>query len=202
MEPCCIEVTHEGDRSRRGAELNLRQRLCERGALWIFLGVPLEHQLFGVDQREQVACGAGDRLDLGGLAEHAERLDVEPDLVAQGDQVLLRQVLIGLLTNAFKNTPPPGTVRLRARRSVEDDVLIEVSDTGTGISEEEVSRVFERFYRGSGALEQEGFGLGLSIAKRMVDVMGGEIGVASELGRGSTFWVRLPVAKPAATPVA
>ena len=74
--------------------------------------------------------------------------------------------------------------------------MIEVADTGTGIEPEEVDRVFERFYRGSGALEQEGFGLGLSIAKRMVDVMGGEIGVDSELGAGSTFWVRLPVADP------
>ena len=62
--------------------------------------------------------------------------------------------------------------------------------------------MFERFYRGSGSLEKEGFGLGLSIAKRMVDVMEGEIGVESKLGTGSTFWVRLPVAEAAATPVA
>ncbi len=65
-----------------------------------------------------------------------------------------------------------------------------------------MERIFERFYRGSGSLEQEGFGLGLSIARRMVDVMGGRIGVESELGVGSTFWIRLPVAAPAATPVA
>ena len=80
--------------------------------------------------------------------------------------------------------------------------MIEVSDTGSGIAAEEVDRVFERFYRGSGSLEQEGFGLGLSIAKRMVDVMGGEIGVRSQVGFGSTFWVRLAAAQPAATPVA
>lgn len=131
-------------------------------------------------------------------------VDADEELVAQGDSVLLRQVLIGLLTNAFKNTPAPGAVTLRARRSEpdEEEILIEVEDTGTGIEPEEMDRVFERFYRGSGALEQEGFGLGLSIAKRMVDVMGGEIGVRSELGAGSTFWVRLPVAHPAKTPVA
>ena len=130
------------------------------------------------------------------------KLELEADLTVEGDQVLLRQVLIGLLTNAFKNTPAPGVVTLRARRHANNEVLIEVSDTGSGIAEEEVERVFERFYRGSGSLEQEGFGLGLSIAKRMVDMMGGEIGVESKLGVGSTFWVRLTMAKHAATPVA
>ena len=122
-------------------------------------------------------------------------------MAAEADAVLLRQVLIGLLTNAFKNTEAPGVVTLRARRQ-NSEVLIEVSDTGSGIAPEEVERIFERFYRGSGSLEQEGFGLGLSIARRMVDVMGGRLGVESELGVGSTFWIRLPVAEPAATPVA
>jgi signal transduction histidine kinase len=130
------------------------------------------------------------------------RVDVETGLAAEGDAVLLRQVLIGLLTNAFKNTPAPGAVTLRARRLPDGEVLIEVEDTGNGIAPDEVGRVFERFYRGSRALEQEGFGLGLSIAKRMVDVMGGEIGVDSEIGVGSTFWVRLPAAAAAPSPVA
>jgi two-component system phosphate regulon sensor histidine kinase PhoR len=130
------------------------------------------------------------------------RLDIGEDVTARGDPVLLRQVLIGLLTNAFKNTPAPGAVTVRARRYGDRQVLIEVSDTGTGIADDEVGRVFERFYRGSGSLEKEGFGLGLSIAKRMVDVMEGEMGVESKLGTGSTFWVRLPVAEVAATPVA
>jgi two-component system sensor histidine kinase BaeS len=129
------------------------------------------------------------------------RLEIGDEVAAQGDPVLLRQVITGLLTNAFKNTRPPGVVTLRGRRR-DGDVLIEVADTGTGIGAEEVGRVFERFYRGSGSLEQEGFGLGLSIAKRMVDVMNGDIGVESEVGVGSTFWVRLPVAQTAATPVA
>ena len=120
-------------------------------------------------------------------------IEVEPDLAAQADPVLLRQVLIGLLTNAFKNTPAPGAVTLRARRDGGERGL----DRG--------QRHRHRNRRGGGgprlrallprlgSLEQEGFGLGLSIAKRMVDVMGGEIGVDLESGRGSTFWVRLPV---------
>jgi two-component system response regulator RegX3 len=88
-------------------------------------------------------------------------------IAAEGDGVLLRQVLIGLLTNAFKNTPAPGAVTLRARGLPDGEVLIEVEDTGNGIAPDEVGRVFERFYRGSKALAQEGFGLGLSIAKRI-----------------------------------
>jgi len=129
-------------------------------------------------------------------------IEVEHDLVANADPVLLRQVLIGLLTNAFKHTPAPGAVRLCARADGEDQVMIEVKDTGTGIRKEERDRVFERFYRGSGSLEREGFGLGLAIAKRMVDVMGGEIKVESEEGVGSTFTIRLPAAQPSPTPVA
>jgi signal transduction histidine kinase len=128
--------------------------------------------------------------------------EIEPDLVAEGEPVLLRQVMLGLLTNACTHTPPPGVVTLRASRGEEKTVTIEVEDTGRGIPPDEQDRVFERFYRGSGTMEGEGFGLGLSIAKRMVDVMGGEIGLRSEPGAGSTFWVRLRAAKPTPTPVA
>jgi two-component system, OmpR family, phosphate regulon sensor histidine kinase PhoR len=128
--------------------------------------------------------------------------EIEPDLVAAGDPVLLRQVMIGLLTNGCAHTPPPGTVTLRAVRGEEKTVTIEVQDTGKGIPPEEQNRVFERFYRGSATHATEGFGLGLSIAKRMVDVMNGEIGLRSVPGEGSIFWVRLRAAKPTPTPVA
>ncbi len=129
-------------------------------------------------------------------------VEVEPDLAAKGDPTLLRQVMVGLLTNAFKNTPPPGTVTVRGRHDGEANVILEVIDTGTGIPAAEIERVFERFYRRSETRKQEGFGLGLAIARRMVDVMGGEIGATSTEGKGSTFWVRLPIAQPSPTPVA
>jgi signal transduction histidine kinase len=130
------------------------------------------------------------------------RDEVERDLVAEGDPVLLRQVMIGLLSNACAYTPAPGTVTLRAARGAENSVTIEVQDTGKGIPLDEQNRVFDRFYRGSSIVEGEGFGLGLSIAKRMVDVMGGRIGLRSEPDVGSVFWVSLRAAKPTPTPVA
>ncbi|MCD6014711.1 MAG: multi-sensor signal transduction histidine kinase [Solirubrobacterales bacterium] len=173
----------------------------------------LTESLLTLARMEAVGEGGTEALDVAIVIEEAAEVveapggigvefDVGSDLVGQGDRVLLRQVLIGLLTNAFKNTPPPGKVTIRGRRGDEGEVTVEIEDTGSGIAPEEVSRIFERFYRGSGSLEQEGFGLGLSIARRMVDVMGGEIGVESVEGQGATFWVRLRTAQPATTPVA
>jgi len=175
----------------------------------------LTESLLTLARMEAVGEGGTGTLDIATVAEEAAQAAVPPagieltvdagsGLTAQGDSILLRQVFVGLLTNAYKNTPPPGAVTLRARREDGDDeeILIEVEDSGTGIEPAELDRVFERFYRGSGALEQEGFGLGLSIAKRMIDVMGGEIGVRSQVGAGSTFWVKLPAARPVSAPVA
>ena len=173
----------------------------------------LTHALLTLARMEAVEEGEADVVDVQIAAEDATqavlppedlevKIDVEPGLSVCGDPALVRQVMISLLTNACKHTPGGGTVTLRALAASGEDAVIEVSDTGTGIPAEERDRIFERFYRGSNAIQKEGFGLGLSIARRMVELMDGEIGVRSELGQGSTFWFRLPVPEPAATPVA
>jgi signal transduction histidine kinase/HAMP domain-containing protein len=173
----------------------------------------LTHSLLTLARIEAAGVSESDVVDVAIAAEEATHavlppeelhlsLDIEPALSVRGDPALVRQVLIMLLTNACKHTDPGGAVTLRGRGGEHGQAVIEVSDTGTGISAEEQERIFERFYRGGNALDTEGFGLGLSIARRMVEVMGGEIGVRSEVGEGSTFWFRLAVAEPARTPVA
>lgn len=110
-------------------------------------------------------------------------------LVVPMDGVRIGQVLINLLTNAAKYTPPGGLIRLHV--APEDGRLrCEVTDSGVGIAAEDLPRLFQRFSQLHGA--QSGTGLGLSICKALVEAHGGEIGVLSEPGRGSTFWFTLP----------
>ena len=123
----------------------------------------------------------------------------EPALLVAGEREALRQVVGNLVDNAIKYTPSGGRVDvvLAARG---ERLRLEVRDTGIGLSPEDCDRVFERFYRVDRARSRElgGTGLGLSIVKNTVKGLGGEVGVESELGRGSTFWVELPVVPPAA----
>jgi two-component system phosphate regulon sensor histidine kinase PhoR len=111
----------------------------------------------------------------------------------RAEREALRQVVGNLIDNAIKYTPPGGKVTVSARCAAER-VRCEVIDTGIGLSPEDQERVFERFYRVDRARSRDigGTGLGLSIVKNTVKTLGGEVGVRSELGQGSTFWVELP----------
>jgi len=120
-----------------------------------------------------------------------------PDNLAQikVDETRFSQVMINLLDNAVKYTPEKGTVNISARP--EGNYLqIDISDTGIGIPEQDIPRIFERFYRVDKARSRElgGTGLGLSIVKHIVQAHGGQVWVKSEPGRGSTFSFTIPLA--------
>ena len=123
---------------------------------------------------------------------------VDPDVdVVVADPLRLKQVILNLLTNAVKFTPSGGRVEARAQR-VGAEVQVSVEDTGIGIAEDQLERIFESFQQGprsvSGAAE--GTGLGLTLSKRIVELHGGRLWVESRLGHGSTFTFALPAAMP------
>jgi signal transduction histidine kinase len=103
----------------------------------------------------------------------------------------LARVVQNLLQNAIRHTPPDGTVRIEACRA-RAGVEVAVEDTGEGIAPEALERLFEPFWRGDSARKGSGSGLGLTLAKRIVDALGGEIRVETDLARGSRFEVLLP----------
>jgi signal transduction histidine kinase len=137
---------------------------------------------------------------LGGKQLTVE-LEVEPALpTLVTDRGKVNQVVLNLLSNAIKFTPEGGSIVLRARRDDAQALRIEVEDSGVGISAREIERVFDEFHQVDGSMSREygGVGLGLALVRRLLALLGGTIDVRSELGRGSTFSVRLPLAPPAA----
>jgi len=123
--------------------------------------------------------------------------DLNVPTAVEADRLRIRQVLINLLSNAIKFTPEQGRIRLEAR--VQDRfVVVSVMDTGIGIPEEEHDFIFDKFHQvGATTLGvREGTGLGLAITKRLVEQHGGTIRVDSRPGKGSTFFVTLPVTLP------
>jgi len=109
------------------------------------------------------------------------------------DSDKLEKILLNLLFNALKFTPAGGAVHLNAARQ-NGDMVLEVLDTGIGISEEKLPFVFDRFWQGdtSSQRKYQGVGIGLALVKELVEVQGGKVGVNSEMGKGTQFTVRLP----------
>ena len=114
-----------------------------------------------------------------------------PPVAADYDR--LERIFMNLLSNALKYSEPDTPVTIRARRT-NGEVEVSVSDQGRGISPEDLPHLFERFYRGKGERTAEGIGLGLYIARMLVEAHGGRVWVESAVGKGSTFYFTLPVA--------
>jgi len=129
------------------------------------------------------------------------RVDDAVPAHATGDQRRLRQILVNLVNNAIKFTPR-GRVGVACTLGAGGDALVfEVSDTGIGIPPDQHARIFEPFTQVESAGSHGGLGLGLSISRRLVEQMGGRVGVDSRPGRGSRFWFTLPL-RDRATPAA
>ena len=124
-----------------------------------------------------------------GIEPNLPLVEVEPDRI--------RQILVNLVTNAHEYSPERASIQVSARVA-NDAVVIDVTDNGPGIPPAQVEHIFERFVRGDAGLTQRvgGTGLGLAITKSLVELHGGTIAVDSEVGRGSTFEVVLPLAPP------
>jgi signal transduction histidine kinase len=120
-------------------------------------------------------------------------LDIDPDLTVLADALLIDRVVENLLSNAFKHTPPGTIVELAAHR-IDDDVVVAVGDDGPGIPEEELAHLGERFFRGGDLnTRPKGLGLGLALAREILDMHGAALEVESNPGQGSTFSFRLRV---------
>ncbi len=116
-------------------------------------------------------------------------------LYLHADRQRLKQVLLNLLTNAIKYNRTSGTVIISTEDNGQGRVRIRISDTGDGIPVEKISRLFQPFERlGAEQTEVEGTGIGLALSKRLVELMGGTIGVESQVGAGTMFWVEFPKA--------
>lgn len=125
----------------------------------------------------------------------ALRADLQPGLerlAIQADPLRLHQLLENLLSNAIKFSPEGSEVVLRVQQN-EPWLVFSVQDSGPGIAESDAKRIFERFYRAASTRGVPGTGLGLAIVKHLVLLMGGEVSLQSELGKGSTFTVKLPM---------
>ena len=116
--------------------------------------------------------------------------DIQDDVTINSNAKLLNQVWVNLLSNAVKFTPDGGNIRVESKAE-NDVVYVTVSDNGCGMSAEVMQNIFNKFYQGDKSHTTQGNGLGLSIVKKAVDLLGGQISVRSEAGCGSSFTVAL-----------
>ncbi len=118
----------------------------------------------------------------------------ETDATMDFDETRLRQIITNLVENSLTNTPKGGTIHIDIQERAED-MKISITDSGIGISKENLPRIFDQFYRADGSRSSitGGAGLGLTIVKKLVEAHNGSIDVSSEVGRGTTFTISLPI---------
>ncbi|MBB6714860.1 HAMP domain-containing sensor histidine kinase [Clostridium gasigenes] len=150
--------------------------------------IPNKITEFSLDEKiRKVILLLEDRWDKKNL-----ELDINLESVMfKGDEDLIEQVWINLIENAIKFSEDGGKISVELK-NLEEDVVVKVSDTGIGISEESKERVFERFYQGETSHSKVGNGLGLAIVKRIIEICRGEIEIESCVGQGTIFIIRLP----------
>lgn len=135
------------------------------------------------------------------ILPHADEasIDIETyfpdeDLTVEADRGKIKQVITNLLSNALKYNQTDGKITVNAVKNQDETITVSITDTGIGMSVEDIDHLFERFYRSSTAMQTaEGTGLGLSICKQIIEAHGGTITARSEVGAGSTFSFTLPI---------
>ncbi|MBM3215236.1 PAS domain S-box protein [Candidatus Poribacteria bacterium] len=150
---------------------------------------------------EHISLGSVVAEALATISPQANERDLRIDdqasyqeLAVQADRMRLRQVLLNLLSNAVKFNRPSGSITLGAELADGGRVRVSISDTGPGIPAEHLATIFQPFERLAADSDRiQGTGIGLTISKKLVELMGGSIGVESVVSEGSTFWIELPV---------
>lgn len=177
-------IAQESDRLSRLSETLLRLSALEQQA------APASLTSFRLDEQlRQVIL----RLEPTWSAKNLD-WQLELDAVTvESDEDLLTQVWINLLQNAVKFSPDGETIAVHCRQ--DDGVVVDVTDNGPGMDEETASRIFDRFYQADRSRSKDGVGLGLSLVKRIMDILGAKITVRTAPGEGSTFSVRLPATR-------
>ncbi|MBX7252089.1 MAG: hypothetical protein K1X50_08895 [Candidatus Promineofilum sp.] len=169
------------------------------------------NDLFLLNELDAGAAGAGAEVDLGAVLrdvaadikviqpERPVQVEAGDGLIVTGDQDRLVQAVTAFTSNALRYTPDGGCIAVGLARENES-IRVSVTDTGPGIPAEALSNVFERFYRadqGRARLSDGGgSGLGLAVARSIIEAHGGRIGAHSPPGQGATFWFSLPVEPP------